>query len=161
VSLECIVAEYFDVPAEVVQFQGEWLHLGREGRTVLPSEGDPGGHHNLLGRDAVLGQQVWAVRGCFRIRVGPVDYATYLSFLPGGDALAAVAELARTYVGPDLVFDVVPVLRADAVPHCVLDSFAADPPRLGANVWLRSVPCEQDFDGAAFVPGAAAGFAPA
>ncbi len=155
VTLARIITEYFGVPAAICQLEGEWLHLGGDGRTLLPSAAEPRGRHNRLGQDAVLGQQVWVVRGNFRIRLGPMDYAAYVTFLPDGGALGALVDLVRTYVGPDLAFDIVPVLRADAVPECALDSFASQPLQLGANVWLRSAPCEQDFDGCVVAAGAA------
>ncbi len=153
-SLERMLAEYFEIPTEIEQFQGEWLYLRREDRTVLPSEANPLGQHNRLGQDTILGQQAWDIRGRFRVRMGPLTHEQYRGLMPGGDALATVADLTRTYVGNDLAFDVMPVLRADEVPECALDSLAEDPLRLGGNVWLRSAPCEDDFAGVAFEPDA-------
>jgi type VI secretion system protein ImpH len=150
VSVERMLAEYFELPVEVHQFEGEWLHLRREDRTRLPSSEELRGRHNRLGVDTVLGQQAWDVRGKVRLRVGPMDYAQYSGFLPGGAAMSEITDLARQAFGPELAFGVQPVLRAAEIPECVLDSAAQDPLRLGANVWLRSVQCTEDFDGARF-----------
>ncbi len=156
-SLREMLAEYFDAPVDVQQFQGEWLHLNAADRTRLPSQAHPLGRYNQLGVDTVLGQQVWDVRGRFRVRVGPLSYARYRGFFPGAAALRELGELTRAAVGAELAFDVQPVLRAEEIPPCVLDSSTNDPPRLGVNVWLRTGIGEQDFDGVSFEPGPSRG----
>jgi type VI secretion system protein ImpH len=88
-----------------------------------------------LGTGAFLGSRCWDVEGTFRVRLGPLDYAQFLAFLPNGTQQDKLAVLTRSYVGPALGFELQLVLRAAAVPPLVL-SDADDGPRLGWNTWL-------------------------
>ena len=48
-----------------------------------------------LGVDAVSGARVWDVQGSFRIRIGPLDYPSFLRFLPEGPDLGRLGDLVR------------------------------------------------------------------
>ena len=54
--------------------------------------------------------------------------------------------LARTFVGPELDFDVQLVLQARDVPACQLGESASFTPRLGWNTWVASQPYTNDAD---------------
>jgi len=151
-GLEDLLADYFDLPVEVVQFSGEWLHLRREDRTRLPLGDGSGAQHNRLGQGTVLGQQIWDVRGNFRIRLGPMPLDRYRSFLPGADGLLELTDLVQVYVGPGLGFEAQPVLDRRAAPPAILDTSGPAPPRLGYDIWLRAEPMDEPFDGASFAP---------
>jgi len=152
VSLEMIVADYFAVPAAVRQFQGQWLILSLEDRSLLPTPRDLRGQNNQLGGNVVIGERVWDVQSKFRVRLGPLDYAQFRHFVPNGKALPTLGQLVRTYVGPQWDFDVQPVLRAAQVPWCRLGGDGQDPSRLGWNTWVRNRPLKRDADDAVFVP---------
>ncbi len=149
-SLEAMLAEYFRLPVRVEQFQGEMLCLPLAERTVLPSAREPRGRHNVLGRDAIVGAHAFDVTGRFRIRVGPMPYEQFRRFMPSGDLLRPFVQLARSFVGPDLAFDVRPVLLADQTPNLRLAADPPDSPRLGWNTWLTTRPFGRAFDGVSF-----------
>ena len=67
-----------------------------------------------------------------------------------GPRFARSVELTRSFVGPDLDFDVQPVLKPEEVPPCRLNPSAADGPYLGWNAWLRGLPFEHPADDAVF-----------
>jgi len=147
-SLQRLLADYFEVPVEVRQFQGAWLYLAEEDQSSLPAGGRPGRNH-CLGRTLLAGSRVWDVENRFRIRLGPLGYREFCRFLPSGEALRELAEMTRLYVGPQFDFDVQLVLRAEEVPWCRLGD-RADPPRLGWTTWLRAQDFTHDVDDPVF-----------
>jgi type VI secretion system protein ImpH len=138
VALEALLQDYFEMPIEVQQLHGQWLCLERGERTALPAAGARLGSHTELGVDVIVGERVWDVQSMFRLRVGPLTYRQFRLLMPGGDGLRPLCELTRSYAGPELSFDVQPVLRADEVPRCRLGSAEDDPPQLGWNTWIAS-----------------------
>ena len=150
VSLERIVGDYFELPARVSQFQGQWLYLDPLDLSVMPDAARPDGQNNRMGTDLVIGSRVWDVASKFRVRLGPLPYADFRRFIPSGDDLKPLGQLVRQYVGPQFDFDVQPVLRAEEVPWCRLGGDLEDPARLGWNTWVRSGPFDRDVEDAVF-----------
>jgi len=148
-ALEGVLNEYFQIPAAVKQFQGEWLYLAVEDRSALPSASDKG-QYTRLGSEAVVGQRVWDVESKFRIRLGPLSYAEFRRLLPDGDMLRPVREMVRLYVGLHLEFDVQLVLKRREVPRCRLGGDPAGGARLGWNAWVRHGEFPADVDDAIF-----------
>ncbi len=146
-ALEGMLGEYFEVPVEVRQLRGQWLYLEPDDCSQMPSSAAPDGRNRGLGGGLIAGSRVWDVQSRFRLRVGPLDYATFARLLPVGDMLRPVAELTRAYVGPELDFDVQLVLKAEEVPWCVLGEEA----RLGWNTWVRCEAFGRDVDDPVFL----------
>lgn len=122
----------FHVPVQVQQFCGHWMPLEADQRTRLRRFGEPG-----LGRGAVLGRSVWDVQHKFRIVIGPLDWAAFQAFLPGGVNLDALQAMVRQFVGFEFVWDVQLRLRAPEVPTWRLGR-ASPVGRLGRSAWLNS-----------------------
>jgi type VI secretion system protein ImpH len=94
---------------------------------------------------------VWDVQGSFRVHLGPLTYTQFKSFMPGGDQMAQLVALTRSYVGAALSFDVQVTLQASEVPGVVLSNDAAAGRRLGWNTWLptqgtRGDACDAIFE---------------
>ena len=138
-SLGRLLSDYLGLPVIVLQFQGRWLSISREDRTMLSSSAAGGANHRL-GRTAVLGEEFWDVQSKFRLRVGPLTLEEYSSFLPSGDAFRPLCQLARFYAGAELDFDVQLALEAAETPELRLGSARPVEPRLGWNTWLVSAP---------------------
>lgn len=132
-ALAEVVEQVFDVPAAVRQFVPRWFALERDDRSRLARTG------TRLGVDLVLGDRVPLAQSRFRLELGPLDWATFRSLLPCGEAFSPLHELVRLAVGPDLTFDVQLDLGAAAVPPLRLDA-GADAPRLGWTTWLGATP---------------------
>ena len=151
-NLQALISDYFQLPAQVLQFQGQWLLLDAANQSRL---GGPR-NNSQLGVNAVVGQRVWDVQSKFRICIGPLDYRQFVEFLPersaSGEskALFLLSHLVRLYVGPEYDFDVQVVLKADQVPALALNAQAEIGPRLGWNTWLRSLPPKHDAPDAIF-----------
>ena len=56
--------------------------------------------------------------------------------MPNGESLRPLCQIARTYVGPGLDFDVQPVLKLEEAPRCQFTSDPEDGPYLGWNTWM-------------------------
>jgi type VI secretion system protein ImpH len=147
-ALKGLLESYFGAPAEILQFQGQWLELPAVNRPVMSSR-NPSPQSSALGQTTILGTRVWDVQGKFRVRLGPLSYPQFCRFIPSGDGIRPLYHLVRTFVGPDLEFDVQPVLKAEEVPPLKLTSDGGQA-LLGWTAWTRASPMETDFDGACF-----------
>jgi type VI secretion system protein ImpH len=142
-GLARLVGDYFDVPATVEQFVGEWRHVDARGQCTLDGDDDAG----RLGF-GVLGNAAWDAQARVRLRLGPLSRAQYDAFLPGGDAHEALCALVQLYAADEVGVDAQLVLARGDVPPCVLGP-ARDgraPPKLGRGTWLASRPLGRDPD---------------
>ena len=134
-NLEALLADYFQLPVAVESFRGQWLAIAESNQTQLGSFG-------TLGVDAVAGERVWDVQSCFRVRLGPLTFDQFTELLPDPEPVRArkslylVMQLARTFAGPELDFDLQLVLAAPEVPEVHLADGPGIGPRLGWNLWL-------------------------
>jgi type VI secretion system protein ImpH len=149
-SLEAMLADYFEQSVRVLQFQGQWLYLSRDDQSALPNDRMPDGLNCQLGRNVIVGERVWDVEGKFRVRIGPLGISDFRRFMPDGDAIRPLSQMIRTYAGAQFDFDVQPVLKAAEVPWCQLGGEGASPALLGWNAWIRCNEFEKDVDDAVF-----------
>jgi type VI secretion system protein ImpH len=126
-GLRAILCSYFRVPARIEQFVGHWLKLPETQRTRL---GVPGG--TTLGRDAVIGMQVWDRQHKFRIHLGPLTLAQYESFLPGAASLRKLVDWVRTYLCFEFEWDLRFALEKRQVPMTRLSRYG----QLGWTTWI-------------------------
>ncbi len=151
VGLEALLSDYFGVPVRVQQFVGQWLQLEPSSQTRLGlAQGN-----SSLGLDTVVGERVFDCQSKIRLRLGPLTYPQFLTFLPDRSptpdykAFFLLVHLVRLYAGTEFDFDVQPVLRADSVPECQL-SDEIPGPRLGWNTWLTSQQPAREVEDALF-----------
>jgi type VI secretion system protein ImpH len=149
-SLEGMLADYFEQSVRVLQFQGQWLYLSRDDQSALPNAEMPEGLNCQLGRNVIVGERVWDVEGKFRVQLGPLGFDDFRRFMPNGDALLPLSQMIRAYGGPQFDFDVQPVLKAAEAPWCQLGGDGAAPARLGWNTWVRCKEFVNDVDDAVF-----------
>lgn len=151
VALSSLLGNVFDCEIEVIPFIRSIIPIPRDEQSRLPDSQYPDGRFCRLGIDAVAGTRVVDVQGRFRIRIGPLDYPAFRSWMPDQAKVKALADLTRIAVGPDFGFELQLILRRDQVP----------PPRLGAggdgaqshlgwNLWMTGRPFDNDPDDAIF-----------
>jgi type VI secretion system protein ImpH len=145
-AFEAIVGDYFGVKASMIQFAGQWLPLDADSVSKL------GAANNVLGVSAVAGARVWDAQSKFRMKIGPVGYKQFASFLPTGSAFKPMMEIIKLLAGPEFDFDVQLVLKAEEVPGTVLTTRARRRPMLRWNTWLRSRPFERDDEQVVLAP---------
>ena len=129
-AIAAILGDYFNVQVTANQFSGQWLKLGDDITRL--------GHFNSqLGMTTIAGARVWDVQSKFRMRIGPLSLKEFQDFIPVGSAFRPATELLRLLVGLEFDFDLQLVLKAQAVPMCVLQT-GPDAPRLGWTSWLKT-----------------------
>lgn len=148
-TLANLLSDWFQIPVQALQFQGQWIRIAPADQTRLRTPRLGQTSNNQLGRDALVGQRVWNVENRFRLKIGPLDRQTFTQFSPTGECLSAFYTLARTYVGPQFDFDIQAVLQREQVPGIRLGS-STEPSFLGWNCWLGNWPFESDACDAVF-----------
>ena len=143
-GLQAMIAEFFGVTTEIREFLGEWIELPESSRCYLGLSRDSG----ELGRTAVAGAQTWSGQHKIGIVLGPLAYADFERFLPGGDSLARLVAVVRNYIGDELSWDLNLVLKRDEVPALSLDRSG----RLGWTTWLGDWSFDRDPDDLSLTP---------
>lgn len=137
-ALQQIVADYFDLTAEVVQFFGQWLDLEDENITRI------GKANSQLGLTTIAGTRVWEQQSKFRFRLGPLPFRQFQAFFPTGTASRPFNSIVRFIVGLETDYDLQLILQAKEVPGCILTTRAMRRPMLGWSSWLKTKSFEAD-----------------
>jgi type VI secretion system protein ImpH len=135
-ALASLLSDYFGVSVSVTQAVGQWLMLADADGSCMPNDEHPDGRNNELGMSLIIGERVWDVQSKFAVRLGPLRYSEFRTFMPDGDGLRSLVELVRAYVGSEFDFDVVPLLLPTEAPLCELVD-GPEAPRLGWNAWMH------------------------
>jgi len=140
VALEAILKDYFKVKVEVLQFQGCWLRLDSDQYSRLGKRGI----FNKLGETVVIGKCVLNLNTKFRVRIGPLNWNTFVAFLPMSGTLTGLKRFITWYKQLEHSFDVQLVLQKDEVKACCLGD--GESARLGWSTWLGSQRFLKDAD---------------
>lgn len=144
-GVESVLSRYFGVPVRLELWVGHWMNiepaeqtrLGRPRRAAQAAS-------RTLGAGAVMGTRVWDRQHRVRIHLGPLSLTQYLSFLPTGDARAALQRWMRQLLGDELEWDAELVLKKEEVPPTRLGAPGGQAPRLGWVSWLGDRPRARD-----------------
>ncbi|GHC69527.1 type VI secretion protein [Limoniibacter endophyticus] len=137
-ALAAMLREVSGLPVGIELFRSRWLDIPVHEQSQIAKGGAV-----QLGINATAGAMVHDFAGSFRVIIGPLRYADYLSLGPGSHNVEALFALTRLFVGTGFDFDIEIVLRKEDVPFCQLGG-TGDPPRLGWNSWARSEPALED-----------------
>ena len=127
-GLLALIAHYFELPARVLEFQGDWLALPGDALIRLGrGKGRPS-----LGVSTYLGRRVWSTSHKFKLQLGPLSWSDYLSFRPGGKRARTLYDLIRNYLGDEWDWDFELIVREGDVGEWRLDRGRS----LGFDSWL-------------------------
>lgn len=132
VGLVRLLEDCFGVRVEIAERKGSWHSLEAGDVTRL------GTLNHALGVNTVLGSRVWDQAARFEVRLGPLSFDQFLSFLPDGHAHRPLAAVVRFFVREELGFGLRLTLKAGEVPELRLGRGA----RLGWTSWLKTKPFE-------------------
>ena len=147
-SLKQILEDYFDVPVTIVQFAGTWRSLPPENRTIF---GGSNRASQQLGSGAVVGDEVWEHHGRIRIRIGPIDFEQYVSFLPGPGAYQDLEAWVKSFTSGQFEAEVQLILKREDAPSTELGLRGRNESRLGLVSWLKTKPLQVDPGDAIFL----------
>ena len=136
VALESVLGDYFQVPIEVEPFIGVWRTLDQGDQCVFGADVP---NSTMLGRGAVVGDEVWDRQSRVRLKLGPLTAQRYRDFLPDGAAWPELRAITRAFCGNDLEFEVQLILRRDDVPAFELRGPEEHGLRLGWHTWMKPV----------------------
>ncbi|WP_230987393.1 type VI secretion system baseplate subunit TssG [Allorhizobium terrae] len=137
-SLRAMLEEFSRLPIRIEQFRPRWVSVAPEELSQMGSATPP-----RLGVSAMAGSKALDMSGAFRIVIGPVDYADYLTLAPGGRRLQDMFALARLFVGSGFEIDAQVILKKEDVPFCQMGN-GVTPARLGWNTWARVAELSRD-----------------
>jgi type VI secretion system protein ImpH len=155
--LAALLSDWLDRPVKVSQFAGTWLTLPLDQQTVLP-RANAAGSWNQLGVDATIGDRAWDTQAKIEIWIGPLDQCDFEKLMPGGPVYRQLVALTKAFLGPEVGFDIHPILAGCSRFPLRIDADAS--PRLGWNTWtsLPSGDVSVDLRDAAFDVGVDIGF---
>jgi len=147
-GLKQILEDYFEVPITIVQFAGTWRALPPENQSTFTGMNRAS---EKLGVGTVVGTEVWDHHGRIRIRIGPVGFEDYVSFLPGPGAYQDLEAWVRFYSSGQYEAEVQLILKREEAPSCELGLRGKKEPRLGLASWLKTRPLAVDPGDALFL----------
>jgi type VI secretion system protein ImpH len=127
-GLRAMIGAYFGLPVEIEEFAGDWLELPPENRWRLGYSTDV----SQLGTTSIVGRRVFQRTQKFRVVLGPLERQDFQSLLPGTKRLETLAHFVRSYIGDELAWDVLLVLRPEERRQLALGRGS----RLGYDTWL-------------------------
>lgn len=131
-SLEGMLRDFWPgLPFETRQAVGRWVALPPSNLHRM------GGANSTLGVDINVGEQVFDLSGAFDIILGPVDWPTYLAFLPDTGEFKRIHALTRLFCIDRLGFSVEIQLLPNQVPEMTLGG-PGPGSRLGYTSWVRT-----------------------
>jgi len=134
-GLKRILQDYFKIPVDVQEFIGQWQELIPDVRTRLPGKELPLGQNSHLGKSVILGTKGWFAQGKIRISLGPLNREQFLKFAPGTQALHALNDMVRLYVGIEQDYEfIIEVNRKDVPNKIKLERKSTA--IIGWNTWL-------------------------
>lgn len=143
-GLRYVLRQFFAIPVEITQFQGDWQPLEPAMQTRLgqTGPGDPG-TNTRLGDSVVLGRRFWDQAAGLEIRLGPMDINLFREFFPRGTAYAKLLGLVTFYGDRDLNLRLRLVLRRTDV-HTTRLSHRGSPPLKWETRLLAHPPAGDD-----------------
>lgn len=140
ISIASAVEHFVGTAAVVEQFVERVLMIDAEDRTAV------GTSNGRLGVNAVAGSSICEAQTKFRVHLGPMSYAQYLTLLPCEGRLDSIFALIRYMVGIEYEFEVRLILKKEETPACVIGRKNVNSARLGWTAWPRKVSAAMTSD---------------
>lgn len=137
-GLAALLADFYGLPVKLAEFMGQWMNVPPDCLCRLGESRETG----LLGMNTIVGARTWDCQQRFRLRMGPMNLATYQRLLPGGDSLRRLVAWVKNYTTDELTWEVQLVLMEKEVPQVRLGAMGS----LGWTTWLTSKPLGRDAD---------------
>jgi type VI secretion system protein ImpH len=112
-----LVSSHFGLKVRVEEFQGEWLPIDQDQRTVIGR----GGMNTRLSSEAVAGKKIWNQHSAFTVEFYQMGWDECIDFLTNNSpALKELCELVWLYLKPDARFSLRFTIPSTALRQTVL-----------------------------------------
>ena len=132
-GLRRLISDYFRLDSVRIRpWLLGWVEIeeGRQNRI--------GRDNCVLGKSLSLGERVPDRTSRFRVRIGPISYATFLEFLPNTEKFRQLCALVRLWVGERFDVDYELIIDRRQIPEAQLAEKSSM--RLGWTGWITSGP---------------------
>ncbi len=131
ISLRLMLADYFHLPQiRIKPWILRWTEIAEEQLNSL------GAGNCSLGQDFTVGSQIPDRSGKFRVRLGPISFKEFSSFLPDGEKFRQLSALVHLWAGNRFDFDFEFIIRRQDIPEACMHG--ASGARLGWTGWITS-----------------------
>jgi type VI secretion system protein ImpH len=139
-AIETMVAHAVGAPVRIEQFVERLIPIHEQDRTCL------GRRNGTLKTDALCGRSIRDAGSFFRVHIGPMSWARYMTFAPRSRNLEMIRRLIAYVAGIEYEFEIRLIIRGADIPALRLGS-RTQPPVLGRTVALRRPqrPIERDI----------------
>jgi type VI secretion system protein ImpH len=135
---------YFDVPVQLEEYVGQWIHIELYEQSRLADYSES----SILGTGTILGDTVMDYQHKFKLIFGPLSLEQYLRFSPWGEDLPVLKDWVRNFVGFEYDWEVALILKSEEVPYAKLGDYQ----QLGYTGWLSRSDTKADLPGMSFTP---------
>jgi type VI secretion system protein ImpH len=135
-GLESIISDFFEIPASVDSFIGQWLTVPNKYLCQLGHSEDCAS----LGVNSMLGEKIWECNSRFRIQLGPMSLSRFQTFLPTETSFKKLSDWVAFYTSNQFRWDLQLILKASEIPPTPLGGKC----QLGWTTWLQSQPIPTD-----------------
>jgi type VI secretion system protein ImpH len=101
-GIRALLSGFLELPVRIRQFVGGFVEIEKSQQSAIGSRKK---RYNSLGKDCFLGNKVWEQAKGVDIEIGPLDFMTYMKFLPRQSErdqqfspLQKVKEIVKMYV---------------------------------------------------------------
>jgi type VI secretion system protein ImpH len=129
-GLAALLRTFFNAPVSVQELAGHWLKIPPEQWCRLGASPATAS----LGTSAIVGSRIWDRQLKISIRLGPVSFQRFQTFLPGGEGYRELHDWLAFYTRREFSWEAVIILRKEEVPGGRLGTAGA----LGRTAWLLS-----------------------
>jgi len=133
-GLEDMLRRLFKFPIEIRDYVPSSRDIPADSRVVL------GKKNSTLGLDVQIGRTYTSITGKFEIRIGPVSFEEYRSFISGRGGARLLIEAVSLYLDRPLDYSMFFIVRWETIPLAQLgfdlEQARWDAPRLGYTCWI-------------------------
>ncbi|MDR2952893.1 MAG: type VI secretion system baseplate subunit TssG, partial [Treponema sp.] len=133
-GLESLLRGLFKFPLEIRDYIPSFRDIPPDGRAVL------GKKNATLGLDTQIGRTYTSITGKFEIRIGPLSFEEYRSFISGRSGSRLLIEAVALYLDRPLDYSMLFFIQWHTIPLAQLgfdlEEARWDAPRLGYTCWI-------------------------
>ncbi|MHA1558223.1 MAG: type VI secretion system baseplate subunit TssG [Alphaproteobacteria bacterium] len=135
-DLTHLLQSFFRFPIAIEPFKGRWRRIYESEQSCISFKY---GQFRKLGYDTILGRYIWNQSAAFNIKIGPMPWSDFCSFLPlvkhsGINRFNILKELCYMHSGIDNDVKIILTLNKDDCRSIKLSSTKFF---LGHNTWLK------------------------